>query len=215
MNYFRNAQEAFEYYYGYISDRGQTFADTKAIFNEGFMINNPLDNHIDTPYRKFNRHYAESEWEWYLSGDPTIKKLGEIYGSIPQIWHRMQDYEGKVRSNYGWQWEREHQLDKVVAMLKENPDTRQAVVSIYDGKEISSYRNDTPCTYAVSFTILHGKLNMAVLMRSNDLWFGFCIDQYCFSKLQELVANRVEIPIGNYYHHASNLHIYNNQLNKK
>ena len=215
MNYFRNAQEAFEFYYDYISDRGQSFAGTKAIFNESFMINHPRDNNIETDYRKFNIRYAQAEWDWYLSGDPTIKKLGDIYGSIPQIWHKMQDYEGKVRSNYGWQWEREYQLDKVVAMLKENPETRQAVISIYDGKEIASYRNDTPCTYGVSFTILSGKLTMSVLMRSNDLWFGFCNDQYCFSNLQIIVAERLGLPVGTYHHHVTNFHIYNNQLNKK
>ena len=213
MRTFENAQKAFEFYYGYISDRGQWFSDTRAIFNEGFTIKNPMDNNITTLYRKFNIDYAEAEWQWYLSGDPTIKKLGELNnGKIPQIWHQMQDYEGKVRSNYGWQWEREHQLGKVVQMLQENPNTRQAVISIYDGKEISSYRNDTPCTYAISFTVVEGQLNMAVLMRSNDLWFGFCIDQYCFSKLQALVAERTGYNIGSYYHHATNLHIYDNKL---
>ena len=30
----------------------------------------------------------------------------------------MADSLGNVRSNYGWQWQREHQIDKVVAMLK-------------------------------------------------------------------------------------------------
>ena len=70
----------------------------------------------------------------------------------------MADSDRKVRSNYGWQWERNHQLDKVVAMLKTNPETRQAVISIYDGKEISTYSKDTPCTYAVQFTILNNKL---------------------------------------------------------
>ena len=34
---------------------------------------------------------------------------------------------------------------------------------------------------------------MCVVMRSNDLWFGFCNDQYCFSKLQELVADTTGI----------------------
>ena len=106
-----------------------------------------------------------------------------------------------------------NQLDKVVKMLKDNPETRQAVISIYDGKEIDTYANDTPCTYAVNFTILTGKLNMAVLMRSNDLWFGFCNDQYCFSKLQELVADKLKIEVGTYYHNATNFHIYNNKLN--
>jgi thymidylate synthase len=97
-------------------------------------------------------------------------------------------------------------------MLKNNPNTRQAAISIYDGKEISSYKYDTPCTYAVQFTVVNNKLNMCVTMRSNDLWFGFCIDQYCFSKLQELVSKRTGYEIGTYYHFAHNLHLYEAQL---
>jgi len=53
---------------------------------------------------------------------------------------------------------------------------------------------------------------MCVTMRSNDLWFGFCIDQYCFSKLQELVSERTGYEIGTYYHFAHNLHLYEDQL---
>ena len=75
-----------------------------------------------------------------------------------------------------------------------------------------SYRKDTPCTYAVQFTILDNKLNMSVLMRSNDIWYGFCNDQYQFSMLQQIVAKRLYIEIGTYYHFAHNLHLYNNKL---
>jgi len=211
---FKNAREAFIYFYNKINSNGVAFGDTKALFNVGFTLENPSQKNINVlnPDRKFNLEYAEAEWQWYLSGDPSIDKLGEINGSIPPIWETMADSDRKVRSNYGWQWEREHQLDKVVAMLKSNPETRQAVISIYDGKEISTYRKDTPCTYAVQFTILDSKLHMAVLMRSNDLWFGFCNDQYCFASLQELVAERLSIELGTYYHFAHNLHLYNNKL---
>ena len=211
---FKNAREAFIYFYNEINSNGVAFGDTKALFNVGFTLENPNQKNINVlnPDRKFNLEYAEAEWQWYLSGDPSIDKLGEINGSIPPIWEKMADSDRKVRSNYGWQWERNHQLDKVVAMLKSNPETRQAVISIYDGKEISTYRKDTPCTYAVQFTILDNKLHMAVLMRSNDLWFGFCNDQYCFASLQELVADRLSIELGTYYHFAHNLHLYNNKL---
>ena len=211
---FKNAREAFIYFYNEINSNGIAFGDTKALFNVGFTLENPNQKNINVlnPDRKFNLEYAEAEWQWYLSGDPSIDKLGEINGSIPPIWETMADSDRKVRSNYGWQWEREHQLDKVIQMLKVYPDTRQAVLSIYDGKEISTYRKDTPCTYAVQFTILDNKLHMAVLMRSNDLWFGFCNDQYCFASLQELVAERLSIELGTYYHFAHNLHLYNNKL---
>jgi len=127
----------------------------------------------------------------------------------------MMDDKGNVRSNYGWQWRRNDQLNKVVDILRNNKETRQAAISIYDGKEIDTYSKDTPCTYAVQFTILDNKLNMTVLMRSNDLWYGFCNDQYCFSRLQEMVSIELNIEIGSYYHFAHNLHIYNDFLNKK
>jgi thymidylate synthase len=81
----------------------------------------------------------------------------------------MADEAGNVNSNYGYQWERTSQLDIIIDMLKTKPDTRQAAISIYDAKEISDYSRDTPCTYAVQFTIVHGRLDMCVTMRSNDL----------------------------------------------
>ena len=124
----------------------------------------------------------------------------------------MADYNGNVNSNYGYQWERNGQLDKIIDMLENNPDTRQACVSIYDGKEFDEYSHDTPCTYAVQFTILHGRLDMCVTMRSNDLWYGFCNDQYCFSELQRLVSTQLNIEPGTYYHFAHNMHLYNDKI---
>lgn len=214
MKTFNNAQEAFETLYSQISKEGVEFSGTKAIFNESFTILNPSDRVIGTEFRKFNLNYAESEWEWYMLGNPSVESLGDIYGKIPTIWKRMADSEGNVNSNYGWQWQRNNQLNNVINSLRETPNTRQAAISIYDGKEINRYDNDTPCTYAVQFTILNDKLNMSVLMRSNDLWHGFCIDQYCFSKLQEYVANEVNREVGTYFHYAHNMHIYNNFLNR-
>ena len=124
----------------------------------------------------------------------------------------MADSLGNVRSNYGWQWKRNAQIEYVINLLKEKPNTRQAAISIYDAKEHSAYEFDTPCTYAVQFTILNNRLNMCVTMRSNDLWYGFCNDQYCFSKLQQLVAERLDMKLGTYYHFAHNLHLYNKQI---
>ena len=177
-----------------------------------FELDKPNENHIRPNWRKWNHDYAEAEWQWYLSGDRNIRKLGQLYGSIPPIWVKMANSDGNVMSNYGWQWERLDQLDKVITMLRRNPDTRQAAISIYDGKEHHQYGTDTPCTYAVQFTIVRDKLDMCVTMRSNDLWYGFCIDQYCFSELQQYVAEQLDIPVGVYYHFAHNMHLYNNKI---
>jgi len=209
---FDNANEAYEFLLNKIIKHGEDFDDTKALFNCGFYIMNPQKNHITNEKRKWSLKYAEAEWQWYLSGDPSISKLGELYGKIPPIWEKMADSVGNVRSNYGWQWKRNAQIDYVTAKLKTNPKTRHAAISIFDGKEFNTYRNDTPCTYAVQFTIINNKLCMSVYMRSNDIWYGFCNDQYQFSSLQKMVADRLNLEIGWYYHHAHNMHLYNNKL---
>ena len=202
--------KAFDYYYKILHKQGYTFSNTKCLFNVGFEITNPLQNKIYTSYRSWSYKYAKREWSWYLSGDPNAK---EIAKHAP-IWYKMMDADGNVRSNYGWQWKRKNQLDKVVSILSNNENTRQASISIYDGKEIDTYKNDTPCTYAINFYIYKKKLNMSVVMRSNDIWYGFCNDQYCFSKLLQLIAKKLNIKIGNYYHFVSNLHVYLDFMNR-
>ena len=209
---FRNANEAYEYLHDQIIQNGVSFGDTKALFNVGFYITDPKDRKIINKERKWNEEYAEAEWQWYLSGDPKVSTLGDIYGKVPEIWKRMADADGKVNSNYGYQWDRNGQLDMVLEMLKHNKDTRQACISIYDGKEISDYAFDTPCTYAVQFTIVNNRLDMCVTMRSNDLWYGFCNDQYCFSQLQQMVSEALKMDMGTYYHFAHNLHLYNDKI---
>ena len=211
-NTFKTANEAYEYMYNEIITNGVEFADTKALFNIGFTIEDPTNKVITNKERNWNEEYAAAEWAWYLSGDPRIKTLGELYGKIPAIWKRMADENGEVNSNYGYQWKRNDQLENVIKILKTNHDTRQAAISIYDGKAIHQYAYDTPCTYAVQFTIVQGKLYMSVYMRSNDLWYGFCNDQYQFASLQEMVAERLNLPVGTYYHHAHNLHLYNDKI---
>jgi len=209
---FENANEAYEYFYDKILVEGIEFDNTRALFNVGFYITNPGMKSITNIERKWKLHYAYAEWQWYLSGDPNISKLGYIYGKVPKIWKRMADKYGDVNSNYGYQWLRGDQLEKVINLLKENPKTRQAAISIYDGKEIDKYDNDTPCTYAIQFTIINNELCMSVYMRSNDLWYGFCNDQYQFASLQQLVADELSMDTGWYYHHAHNLHLYNDKI---
>ena len=209
---FRNANTAYEYLHDQILQHGVDFGDTKALFNVGFYMTDPMDNRIINRERAWKEDYAEAEWQWYLSGDCDIKKLGEIYGKIPSIWKRMADKNGYVNSNYGYQWKRNGQLDYVIDKLKNHKHTRHAAISIYDCKEHDQFENDTPCTYAVQFTILNNRLDMCVTMRSNDLWFGFCNDQYCFSKLQKMVSDELNIEPGVYYHFAHNMHLYNDKI---
>ena len=158
------------------------------------------------PYCDFNSHSINGK----IPEDEYVSCL------VNDLCEEASNFDGNVNSNYGYQWKRGYnhksQLDYVIELLNDNPETRQAAISIYDGKEHPDYKTDTPCTYAVQFTVLDGKLNMSVVMRSNDLWYGFCNDQYQFSNLQMLVAYETGYKMGTYYHFAHNLHLYNDKL---
>ncbi len=189
---FYNAEIAFEFFYSKIAEDGSVLSNTRCLYNVGFYIENPLSNHIYTPWRKWKSSYAELEWSWYLSKNRDVSDIKKS----AKIWDKMHSGDNIVNSNYGYQWNRGGQLDFVIQELTNNPNSRRAVLTIYDGKENKIHAFDTPCTLSIVFNIINDKLNMSVLMRSNDLWFGFCNDQYCFSKLQELVANKLNKQIG-------------------
>lgn len=212
---FRDANEAFEYFYKEISNSGViTDIGTRAFYNVGFAILHPLDNEITAEWRKWSKRYAEREWNWYLSGEPTVEEIKKY----APIWDKMHNGDNRVNSNYGYQWMRNGQLAKCIEQLRNNPNSRQAWISIYDGKEKELYDYDTPCTLSIGFSInptASSYLDMTVIMRSNDLIYGFCNDQYCFSKLQQMVADELGLNVGTYFHFAHDLHIYKRHFNMK
>ncbi len=106
------------------------------------------------------------------------------------------------------------QIDKIVELLKNDPETRQAVITLRDPyRDLFEKSKDVPCTIAMSFRIRNGKLNMTTHMRSNDLVWGFPYDIIQFCLLQMTIANELGIKSGAYTHHADSLHIYERHAN--
>jgi len=207
---YKNANEAFQSIYRLISVYGLESTNTKYLKNFGFYIENPLTNRITNSLRNWKIDYAIKEWEWYLSGNNNATEIAKH----AKIWLNCMDENGNVNSNYGWHWNQKNQIKYIVDELTQNPESRRASISIYNSKERYNFKNDTPCTYAINFYIENEMLCMSVLMRSNDLWYGFCNDQFCFSKLQKCIANELNLNVGTYYHFANDMHIYKNFLNK-
>jgi thymidylate synthase len=202
---YKNATEAFEVLFVDIMQTNEDFAGTKALFNEVFTLANPSDKVINTPERKFNTDYAEYEWNWYLKGDRDASEIAER----AKIWKQMM-VEGttEVNSNYGYFWNKNYQLSRVIQELKTNKETRRAIVVHYDINELDRYKHDTPCNDVLNFYIKDDKLHLTVFARSIDLVFGFCNDQYTFAKLMEMVAFQLDIPVGEMHWMVTNLHIY-------
>jgi len=202
---YKNATDAFELLFSDINANGESFAGTKAKFNVSFTLQDVSNKTVTTPQRKFNEDYAEYEWNWYLKGDRDASEIAER----AKIWKQMM-VEGttEVNSNYGYFWNKNYQLSRVIQELKTNKETRRAIVVHYDINELDRYKHDTPCNDVLNFYIKDDKLHLTVFARSIDLVYGFCNDQYTFAKLMEMVAFQLDIPVGEMTWMISNLHIY-------
>ncbi len=108
--------------------------------------------------------------------------------------------------------QRLNQLELVGNLLKEQPHSRQAVVTMWNGGDlVQAYggeKKDLPCTLTMQFLIRNDALHCITTMRSNDLWLGFPYDVWCFTNIQRLIADFLGIPTGTYTHQAGSLHVY-------
>jgi len=207
---YNNATYAFEDLYKKIMTEGEDYAGTKAIFNESFTLLYPEDKIITTPERKFNLDYADFEWDWYLKGDRDAKEIGDR----AKIWKQMMvPGTTNVVSNYGYFWNYNDQLKRVINELKTNPETRKAIIVHYLLHELDMYKYDTPCNVALNFYIRNQQLHLTIFARSIDLWFGFGNDQYCFAKLMEKISLETNYKIGQMNWMIANLHVYPRHYN--
>jgi thymidylate synthase len=101
------------------------------------------------------------------------------------------------------------QYDVIIDRLKADPDSRQAVVTIWNPQyDLQHQKRDYPCTILHQFRIRDNKLNMSVYMRSNDVWLGAAYDFFQFTRVQIAMASVLGIEPGKYAHHVGSLHIY-------
>lgn len=100
------------------------------------------------------------------------------------------------------------QLARVISSLKSKPDSRQAVVQLFDRSDTLEYHSDIPCTCTMQFVIRDRQLHMLTSMRSNDAWLGLPHDVFAFTMIQELVARLLDVKLGEYRHSVGSLHLY-------
>lgn len=100
------------------------------------------------------------------------------------------------------------QLARVISLLRSKPDSRQAVVQLFDRSDTLKLHKDIPCTCTLQFAIRDKRLHMLTSMRSNDAWLGLPHDVFAFTMIQELVARSLGIELGEYRHAVGSLHLY-------
>jgi thymidylate synthase len=164
--------------------------------------------------RGLNLTYCKKEWLWYLGADPKDDSI-EQYA---KMWAKLKQPDGSYFSNYGQyifakNADGESQFSYVIKTLKADPHSRRASIVLLKRDHLFQDNTDTVCTYAINFTIQSNHLHMTVMMRSNDVVYGFTNDAFCFWSLMEFVyqvlsASMPDLRRGGYTHFANSMHVY-------
>jgi thymidylate synthase len=105
------------------------------------------------------------------------------------------------------------QLRNIVSLLTKKPESRRAVIQLFDADDLAEPRKEIPCTCSLQFMIRAGRLNMATYMRSNDAYLGLSHDVFAFTMIQEILARVLNVELGVYTHFVGSLHIYKKHRN--
>jgi thymidylate synthase len=143
---------------------------------------------------------------WYLSGTNDTEFIAYYLSR-----RRDDDEDGLIHGGYGprlFGGTHGGQVQYVIDLLRGSPDSRKAVVQIFDRNDVAEPHHDVPCTSTLQFLVRNDQLRMVVNMRSNDAYLGLPHDIFAFTMLQEMVARDLGLELGTYVHHAGSLHVY-------
>lgn len=140
-------------------------------------------------------------WEEFLTGDGTEKVFDYTYNE------RMSQsvcYKDKWYTH----------LQAIIKLLKDDPDTRKAVLSIYNPYTDALHLHGDkriPCSMYYDFLIRYSpgkQLNICYHQRSSDFVQHFGNDVYLAWRLMEYVAEEINVEPGYLFHTIDSLHVY-------
>lgn len=185
-------------------------------------LNDPEFLFIHTNSRK----WADAEFKERISGE-TINP-GNAWKLRPEIWEEFlvsdsrgnlffdYTYAQRMNSPIMYKGHKETPLDAIVDLLKNDPDTRKAILTIFDSRDEYHYTGDMriPCSMYYGFFIRNGQLNMTYHQRSSDFITHFGNDVYLAWSLKNYIAEQVNVKPGHLIHTIDSLHCYKKDWSK-
>ncbi|MBP3920442.1 MAG: hypothetical protein J6D28_02635 [Bacilli bacterium] len=200
---------------------GNSDYETKELQNYCYTLLNAKSSEITGVIQP----WADAEFEerifapsisWVENGVRKYKTInpGEAWKLREDVWKEYM-HEGKMAYTYNERIWQNEQLEKIITRLKEDHDSRQLWLSIWDPNTDTDKLGGVsrvPCSLGYNFQFRDGKLNMHYVMRSCDFNTHFINDVYLAIKLLEYVAKEVGMEVGSFTHTMFSLHVYKKDI---
>ena len=155
---------------------------------------------------------------WFLKGDTNVKYLQD---NGVRIWNAWADENGDLGPVYGKQWRRWEgpdgrvvdQIERVVDLIKNNPDSRRIIVNAWNVGELDDMAL-TPCHCLFQFWVADGKLSCLLYQRSADTFLGVPFNIASYALLTMMMAQVCGLEYGEFVHSFGDVHLYNNHIDQ-
>lgn len=173
--------------------------------------------------KKVHTRSVIGELLWFLRGDTNVKWLQDRGITI---WDEWADPDGDLGPVYGAQWRswptpdggHVDQLAHVVEQLRADPDSRRHVVSAWNVADIPRMAL-APCHALFQFYVAppgagetRGRLSCQLYQRSADVFLGVPFNIASYALLTHMVAQVVDLGVGDLVHTLGDAHLYLNHL---
>lgn len=197
-----------------IDARGRPHAgsrgETLELLGVALRITNPRAR-ISRSENRGKPFSALGELLWYLSGSNALDFIKPYVSE-----YEKDAVDGILEGAYGPRLLAMRgsidQFASVDKLLRRKPGSRRAVVQLFNAEDIATDHVEVPCTTTLQFHQREGRLHMSVTLRSNDAYWGLPHDVFCFSMLQEMMAGRLGVQLGEYYHFVGSMHVYRDHI---
>lgn len=204
--------------------RGNPDYETKELQNYSYCLLNAKSQDIpgvtqpwaDAEFEERVTDPWERDWEGkrILFQTPEFINPGEAWKLREEVWSEYM-HDGKLAYTYNELLWNNDQLTKIMNRLKEDPDSRQLWISLWNPDKDPDFLGGVsrvPCSLGYGLQVRNGKLNLHYVMRSCDFVTHFRNDVYLAIKFLEWVAEKTGYPVGDFTHTMFSCHVYNKDI---
>ena len=171
---------------------------------ESFTIEDLRANIIVSEARNVNHRFMVAEWLWIAFGRNDVETIAQYNAR----WREFSDDGVTFAGAYGPRVL--DQLRYIIDKLREDPHTRQAVMTMWKPSPPPS--KDIPCTISLQFLLRDEALHVIATMRSSDAWLGVPYDVFTFSMIANAIAGELRVAPGSLTMQLGSSHLYDEHL---
>ena len=147
------------------------------------------------------------------------KKSNVVSELKSHVWDSWADENGTIGKAYGYQLGVKHkypegefdQVDRVLYDLKNNPQSRRILTSIYNFEDLHEMQL-YPCAYSMTFNVSGDTLNGILNQRSQDMVTANNWNVAQYAVLMHMFAQVSGLKVGELVHVIADAHIYDRHI---